>query len=440
MRLLAKILSLCFLASVALAAPPAIPPSAPFSVAPYALNLNYSQNGPIAMQRWRALINQIGYAGANNSTPIRVPVAILGDSTCVGFGISSAGGGLGNAWNMAWPQQVAKIMTAAGIPTQINSVWGQSNLTGVTPSSYTVYNTTVVFGSNTAWTLSSTTNTTVLGGFAFRYTNAGAAGYNNAASTMTFTPNNAFDTFDIHWVATGGTVTVNVDGGAALTVASGLGAGGSTITIPTSFGGYANFKSTFSVTHGTHAINIVVQSGTTTEVAAVHSYDSTISYVDLMPMCAYGATLSTFALNTPSFLYPAYLTSIVQPLVYIWPDLTVNDIANGTTSATYISEMNALAADWKAGNGTISVGWMIGPWTNNLTPTGPIINNSIIAALLATAPTQAFNLAGVPPPVIDFASRWQGTAISELMGGDGIHPTMAGDMDAARYIAYQWLN
>jgi len=54
---------------------------------------------PVAMEHWQALVNQVGYAGAIKSTPIRVPVAILGDSTCVGHGISQTDSGMAERFN-----------------------------------------------------------------------------------------------------------------------------------------------------------------------------------------------------------------------------------------------------------------------------------------------------------------------------------------------------
>jgi len=59
-------------------------------------------------------------------------------------------------------------MTAAGIPTQVNSVWGQSNLASITASGYALYNTAVSVGGgdNADWSLAST-NPVVAGGYPF---------------------------------------------------------------------------------------------------------------------------------------------------------------------------------------------------------------------------------------------------------------------------------
>jgi hypothetical protein len=442
MKYLARILVFCCLGTAAIAAPPAIPPSAPFPPGNWGLTRNdYSQMNPVAMEHWQALVNQVGYAGAIKSTPIRVPVAILGDSTCVGHGTSQTDGGDGGAFQLSWPVQVAQIMTAAGIPTQVNSVWGQSNLTSITASGYALYNTAVSVGGgdNADWSLAST-NPLVAGGYPFRYTNGGSGGYNNAGSTFSFTPPYAFDTFTVYNTQHGGTFNVNVDGGSALTVASGLGAGGTLVTVPSSFGSYINSESTYSVTHGTHTINVVIQSGTTTDVWGIDAFDSTISYVDLLPMCEYGAEISSFD-NTSYLGAPAYITDLYysnsQKLQFIWANLTVNDIANGTTAASYLSSMNDLNTKWKAGTGTISAGWMIGPWTNNMCAGGGVPGEAVTAQILTTAPTFMFNSA--PMPVVDFASQWSCQAISLLMGGDGVHPTGAGATWIARTIATDWL-
>lgn len=394
------------------------------------------------MQNWQALVNQIGYAGGVNSTPTRIPVLIEGDSTCTGFGLSQTDGGLGGAFQLSWPVQVSKIMTAAGIPTQVNSFWGQGNITGITASGYALYNTAVSVGggSNANWSLANTLPT-VAGGFPFRYTNGGSNGYNNAGSTLSFTPPYAFDTFTVYNTQHGGTFNVNIDGGAALTVASGEGSGGTLITVPASYGAAVNSGSTFTgIAHGTHTINVVIQSGTTTDIWGIDAYDSTLSYIELLPMCSYGATISTFDDKTYGGA-PAYITnnyySNAQKIQFIWTDLTVNDIGNGTTTSAYLASLNDAITQWKIGSGTISAGFMIGPWTNTMGTCGGVPSCGISALILATAPT--LNLNVYPVPVVDFASAWQGQAISKLMGGDGIHPTAAGATEMARTIAKAWL-
>jgi len=330
-------------------------------------------------------------------------------------------------------------MTTAGIPTQVNSVFGQSNLTSITASGYGLYNTAVSVGGgdNADWSLANT-NPTVAGGYPFRYTNAGSGGYNNAGSTFSFTPPYAFDTFTVYNTQHGGTFNANVDGGAALTVASGEGAGGTLVTIPSSFGSFANSASTYTgISHGTHTINVVIQSGTTTDIWGIDASDSTISYVELIPFCSFGAEVSTFNDTTYNGA-SSKLTDLITPkLSFIWADLTVNDIANSTTAASYLSTMNALNTTWKVGDGSIYAGWMIGPWINAMKTGGGVPGEPVTAQILATAPTFLFG--SLPTPVIDFASRWQNTNVSKLMGGDGVHPTISGATDIARAVTRAWL-
>jgi lysophospholipase L1-like esterase len=397
---------------------------------------NYSLTSPAAMQFWQELMNKVGYAGANVSTPVRIGVALYGDSTMVGVGISQTGGGMGGAAQLSWPRQLAKIMANAGIPAQVNSVFGQANLTGATASSYAVYNTEVSVGGgdNADWSLANT-NPSCPGGYPFRYTNGGAGGFNNAGSTFSFTPPNAFDTFEVFYTQHGGTLNCNVDGGAALTVSSGLGSGGTLVTIPSSYASFANGKSVYSVAHGTHTINVVIQSGTTTDIAGIHAYDSTISYVDLIPMCSYGAKIATLN-DTTYFGAPAYITHVIGGLLYVWINLTVNDIGGSTTAASYLSAMTALQTLFKTGNGTIGVGYMIGPFTSAMNSGGGVAGEAITAQILAEAPSLSWydGVTNMPTPVIDYASRWAGQGISGLMGGDGIHPTISGATDIARAV------
>ncbi len=413
-------------------------------------NNNYGQTGPVAMQRWKTMINQIGYAGAVVSTPIRVTVILMGDSTMVGSGISQTDSGLGGAAQLSWPRQVAKIMTAAGVPTQVNCVFGTANISSITASGYASYNTEVSVGGgdNSDWSLANT-NPTCLGGYPFRYTNAGSGGFNNAGSTFSFTPANAFDTFTIYYTQKGGTLNANVDGGAALTVATGLGSGGTLVTIPASYSNFAYGSSTYTVSHGTHTINVVIQSGTTTDIIGIQAYDSTISYVEILPMCVYGGKIATFD-DTTTFASPAYVTQQMTSggnagaPAFIWLNTTVNDIAGGTTAAAYLASMNDLNTKWRTGAPNVGAGFMIGPWTSTMATGGGVLGCAVTQQILASCPTNYWHssspsYAFYPTPVIDYASRWSGQQISELMGGDGTHPTMSGCMDIARFVASQLL-
>jgi hypothetical protein len=98
--------------------------------------------------------------------------------------------------------------------------------------------------------------------------------------------------------------------------------------------------------------------------------------------------------------------------------------------------MTALQTLFKTGNGTIGVGYMIGPFTSAMNSGGGVAGEAITAQILAEAPSLSWydGVTNMPTPVIDYASRWAGQGISGLMGGDGIHPTISGATDIARAV------
>src|ERR1700730_18338230 len=151
----------------------------------------------------------------------------------------------------------------------------------------------------------------------------------------------------------------------------------------------------------------------------VRAFLSTGNYIDLMPVPASGAKIASFDNPTGTFRDGKYFVAYVPGIQEIIIDLTVNDIANGTTGASYTSSLTDMAtfdgSNWV---------FMLGPY---IAAMGTVGNNPIV---------QAINTYGAAhnQPTLDFATRWIGGA-TNLTGGDGIHPTFAGHGDIARYLA-----
>lgn len=374
------------------------------------LSSGYSVLSQVALNSLRQVVADV-FNGTGG--PRLIPV--FGDSTMAGVGIGTGGASLANgARARTWLATLAKTLTARGIPAKINSFFGDSNMTQFT--TYPLYNPQVSLGAG--WVSNSLA---IPGGFAFTFTNVGGGGFNNASSTLSFTPPDQVDSFTIYWAQRSGTATVNVDGGAALTVASGLGAGGTTVTIPASPASFANMSSSFTVTKGAHTINVVVQSGTTTDVMGIRAFDSTSNYLDLMPVPASGAKITGFDNPSATFRDGKYFTSYVTGASMLWINLTVNDTTSGTTGASYTTSLNSM----KQFN---PVPWahLLGPYVNAMSD---VISNAVVQAIMAYAATNN-------QPVIDFSTRWRGGA-TNLTGGDNIHPTWGGHGDIARYLAFQ---
>ena len=368
--------------------------------------------------------------GTNGASGIgsRFQLLIEGDSTCAGIGTGTSGtSNATGARGRVWSSQVVTNLVTAGIPAQDNSVFGDSNMTQYV--TYNSYDPRVSLGSG--WV---TNNTSVPGGFAFTFTNAASGGFGNASATMSFTPANQIDTFTIFWRnRASGTLTVNVDGGAALTATAGLGSGGSTITIPSSYSSYGTGYTTFSAgSLASHTINIIVQSGNPVDVAGIHAWNSTIAYVDMIRICTSGATIASFDSST-YFGDTAYFAPYVLKPNYMFINLTVNDSANGTTAASYQASLNDIFQKRNFAGVAMNIGFMIGPYT---TPTGfPVASGRIPAAITGFIATNQYVYANNDGAILDFASRWTGTNGGlNLTGGDGVHPTYYGTTDIAKAV------
>lgn len=360
------------------------------------------------------------------SGPVRC--AFVGDSTMSGFGIGSGGSGSANdARARMWPRTLARLLTSGGLPAKENSMIGEQGMTVYVP--YGSYDTRCVIGGG--WT--TTGSTVVPGGFAFLFDNHNAGGFNNASSTLSFTPTDAIDSFTVFYTQRGGTLNCNVDGGAALTVASGLGAGGTLVTLPGSYASFSNGFSTYTTTKAAHTINVVVQSGTTTEIIGIRAWDSTASYLDIMPLAKTGATIAIADSQTGFYSthWTGYNVGANSGFDILFMNMTVNDINGSTTYASYTASLNSLIPTYVAANGNTIVVFIIGPWgiLNGNTPPPQI---PVCQAIYDYAAAHNW-------PVIDMSYRWANGGQANLTGGDNVHPTWSGGTDMAREVARQLL-
>jgi hypothetical protein len=366
---------------------------------------------PSTLNAWRRAAAKVATGGG------RYRVAVIGDSTLAGYNAGTGTGGAVGAYKANWLAWLTKYLNGV-FPTQNNSFFGEQNMSQYT--SYSNYDPRVTFGPG--WVTNSVTNTPT--GGAFTFTNAAADGFNNASATLSFRPDNPVDTFTLYYIQRDGSITVNVDGGAPLTVSAGLGVGGSTVTIPSGYSSFAQGWSTFSVPLGAHTINVVVQSGTTTDIWGIAASNSTASYIDLYQLGAAGQTVAGFNANTAN--YQGHFLTGYLPIDAAWIDLTVNDVGNGTTLANYSTQMdNLISGGLLYFNGGLNVSLLTGPLTQQI-GSAPL-TNPLIAWLMSYAAAKNYWF-------IDNMSRWRplATAGAGLTGGDNVHPTAAGHHDLGR--------
>lgn len=356
---------------------------------------------PTKLPKWRAAVA---------ATRLGSREAVI---NCIGDSRTAGSNGNNNSYTgarpFAWPVQLPALLAAKGLPAHADNFYGDQN----TPSAgvaYPTYDTRVSEGSGwgkngSFWAIgpgSTITNTT------------------NTTGVLAFTPANSFDTIDVYYVTGGGfgSFTTNVDGGASL---------GTTATAGTSGVG----KATFSVTAGTHTINI--QNATVGNGVFIYGIEtrlSTARKVSVRCLGAGGASSVWWNANTNPW-------QGVQPIATLGGDLTIIDIAVndsilGTSLPTFQTNMTAILNAVKAVTDVIVVGGVAGSTASN-----PLNGDPSLASYQAIL----FSLAqSMGLPYVDWKARWRDFTTSNALGffgttSDPLHPGPTGYLDLGGMMA-----
>jgi hypothetical protein len=337
-------------------------------------------------------------------------VACIGDSTTMG----AFSNGVVFAGNkpLAFPFQLAKLLTAKGTPATNDSWFGSGNVAPATAAGYTAYNAQVTYpvagfapGAIPG-----------LGAFAQASTTSGA--------TLAFTPTMAFDTIDIYFLGgiPAGTFNVNVDGGASLQLVTPSGT--HTVQVVTITG----------VALATHTINIVTTSTNGVFIAGMAVRASATPRVEVYNMGWSAALVSTYAQptdGTHQYNYFIALPVVAPNLTLI--HLTINDIDQApTTVAVYQAALQTMITQaLVSGDCVIMVG---NPGNKASWVTTPSIAAAYQQAIYALG--AANNI-----PVLDITQRWTSYAVTNPSmpygdaGATALHPSTTGNMDVATAIA-----
>ena len=338
-----------------------------------------------SLQKWRKAMANVR-SGAS-----RAKIVVVGDSTSAGSGAGTGGtlnqnGAFANGWVADFATLLNKY-----VATVFQSFWGDQAVS----VGYGTYDTRVTLGAN--WSQ----NTSGLGGNMFKYTTG-------AVNNLTFTPTAAFDTIVVWYmkISGDGTATINVDGGASLG------------TINFSNSSSILTSSTFTVAAGTHTINIVPNNDATFFVVGVQTYVAGTKAVDVFQTAVNGATAATFVGGASPWQSPLALEALAPDLTVI--DLTINDSNNGTSLATYISNMQTLITDAKLSGDVLLV---VGPPSNTTQATNGTLDQ-FIAALRGLAISNNV-------PLLDLKTRWTSYAAANPVFPyfDSKHPEVSGYWD-----------
>jgi hypothetical protein len=282
-----------------------------------------------------------------------------GDSTTVGAGCGTGTNGLVGARSKNYVTKLAAALTALGIPTYNEAVFGDQNTFTGSAVAYTSYDPRWVIAGGFAVNAVAT-----LGQNAWRSTSTGAS--------ISFTPGISFDTFDVYYIVSGGqgSFNVNVDGGANI--------GGATSTAGTA----ATGKATFSCAAGTHTINLVTVDTSVVSIIGIVPYLSTAAGIDLIQVGNYGGTIGGFISATQPWnpTNQSLLGKIGHSITHM--QLTINDANSATAIATYAAGLATFeAAHVTAG---AKVQWQTGIVSGTTQST-----DGTLAAIVAAVAAQA---------------------------------------------------
>jgi hypothetical protein len=266
-----------------------------------------------AFPNWRAArARVIGATG-------RARIAIVGDSTSMGCGSGTGEAAYNGARPLGSASLLASGLSSRGVPATIDNWTGFGIGSGMTFSLVPAYDPRMSFGAS--WGALTSPSITWFGG-----------GFINSTGTgvLSFAPNSAFDTFDVHYIqfSGGGSFNVSIDSGASL----GLVNTNSAITALT--------KQTFTVALGMHTIRLTPTSSTQNYIQGIVPIASATNAVDILIGAWGGASSGDWATSaTPQ--------SAANALAYFAPDLTIinlaiNDNAAGIAPAKFNTNIQTI--------------------------------------------------------------------------------------------------
>lgn len=347
--------------------------------------------------KWRNVLAKVR-AGTG-----RGRIVLVGDSTTAGAGAGTSGQtNLVGAQPLNRTMNLAARLAALGIPTQTHSFMADQ-YTAKTSVTLPQYDPRISIGTN--WQQLSSSNYTVLGGYMLRN--------NSTSGVLGFTPTAAIDNFTVYYIRNGGlgTATVNVDGGASLGTINANGA--------------ASIQSqSFSVTRGSHQIQIV---GATAQfyLIGIVAWDSTQVAVDLITCGMWGATSADF-INNANFWNPGSSGA----LAFLGQDLsilqfTINDSNLGIGQLPlYTANMSGVISGLKAQGDLIVES---GIPSNTSQATDGVTLPAFVASLRSMATMNGCNF-------FDIGARLQSYAVANGLGWmyDSVHANAIGYQDIAQ--------
>ena len=254
----------------------------------------------------------------------RCTVAMVGDSTTRSQGAGTGGGGNVLAIPRGYAVGLTQTLNAMGLPAQDNSFFGS------------IYTASIANAADPRLTLTGTWDNSgspiTYGGVWWHTSTAG--------DTESFRPTQPVDTFVVYFLmgSTGGSFTININGGSTL------------FTPSTTNASFVVGSQVVTTTRGLNTINLSNVSGNLW-ILGIKAYDSTQSAVDILDGGAGGAAVSDWSSVWSSTSWSAYnlLNTYAPDLTVI--DLGINDwIASPGTgpSSAWITEYESIITSAQA--------------------------------------------------------------------------------------------
>lgn len=317
-------------------------------------------------------------------------ILFIGDSTTAGAGAGTAGAGttaLTGARAKNYPTQLAALLRASGINATNDHLWGSQGVLDDSGVTYQLYDPRMA-----AFTGSVTWTTNMLGGKMLLL--------NAASQAVAFTPTNPCDGATIYYarVASGGTATVNVDGGATLATISASGAS-------------AILTQNVTFTRGTHTLNITHNgTGTNFYIVGVLFTDSTQGAIDFIQAGYYGATTNLFAAASQPW-DPVNVAGTIAP-DHTFYELGINDAIASLPIATFEANIRTMA--------------------DRLVSVGSSITFVVNVPFTTASATVRANAAAIRAKVIELAAYYN-AAVFDTPSYWGAHPSDTGTLIPASW-------
>lgn len=348
------------------------------------------------LQQWRKALASV------RSGQGRAKIACVGDSNTVGWGAATGTSGLTAARVKSYPAYLSSILTGMGYATNLQSFWGDGNLTA-NSIGYNTYDPRLVLPGD--WVMQSSALTYSLGGQLFRCPSP-------ITSSLAFTPTGSVDTFVIYSVnnAGNGTFTVNVDGGAtAATVNNNTTA--------------AVQATTVTSTLGAHTLNMQRSAGGTIFIMGVLAYDSTASKIDILNMGSAGWKATEWAYSANAWSPAPALTALDPDLTII--NLGINDWKDTPTDlSTFTTNLQTVITAALAGGGSCILNV---PFPSQTTRASVAQQAPFVSAIRSLG---ALNSC----PVVNLTDRFVDWATANTLGFayNDLHPNSYGYADMAQ--------